>query len=74
VQYGHARCASILRKAGAPPGAAPDPGRLAQDAEWAVAKRLLDFGDALTRVIDGNEPHVLGHYLVDLCGDFSRWA
>lgn len=73
VQYGHARCASILRKAGAPPGTAADPRHLAQDAEWAVAKRLLDFGDALARVIDGNEPHVLGHYLVDLCGDFSRW-
>ncbi|HEU4409840.1 MAG TPA: arginine--tRNA ligase [Polyangiaceae bacterium] len=73
VQYGHARCASILRKAGAAPGGAPDPGRLAHEAEWTVARRLLDYGDVVARAAEGNEPHLLSHYLLDLCGDFSRW-
>jgi arginyl-tRNA synthetase len=73
LQYGHARCASVLRKAGAPPSPDADTTRLGHEAEWAVARRLLDFGDAVARVTDGNDPHVLSHYLLDLCGDFSRW-
>jgi arginyl-tRNA synthetase len=73
VQYGHARCASIVRKAGDASLPDPDPARLAHDAEWTVARRLLEFGDAVARSTDGNEPHLLAHYLVDLCGDFSRW-
>jgi arginyl-tRNA synthetase len=76
VQYAHARCASVLRKAGAPPADRldqPDPARLVHDAEWVVARRLLEYGDVVVRAADGNEPHLLTHYLLDLCGDFSRW-
>lgn len=76
LQYSHARCASILRKAepvvlDAATLAAMS--RLTTDAEWAVARRLLDFGDTVARSAAGCEPHVLAHYLLDLAGDFSRW-
>ncbi|HEU4537295.1 MAG TPA: arginine--tRNA ligase [Polyangiaceae bacterium] len=73
VQYAHARCASVLRKAGAPPAGRPDPARLGHDAEWAVARRLLEYGDVVARAAEGNDPHLLTHYLLDLCADFSRW-
>jgi arginyl-tRNA synthetase len=77
LQYSHARCASILRKANQ--AVALDDAtlaamaRLTTDAEWAVARRLLDFGDTVARAAAGCEPHVLAHYLLGLAGDFSRW-
>jgi len=77
LQYSHARCASILRRAGEPVGLDATTiaalSRLTTDAEWAVARRLLDFGDTVARAAAGCEPHVLAHYLLGLAGDFSRW-
>ena len=75
LQYSHARCASIARKAGGalPDAAGIDPGRLAHDAEWAIARRLLDFPDAVVRASEACEPHVIAHYLLGLAADFSRW-
>ena len=72
LQYSHARCASILRKAAEPVGAA-DLTKLGTDAEWAVAKRLHDFGDVVARAGAACEPHVICHYLLELAADFSRW-
>ncbi len=75
VQYQQARCASVLRKAAEPVGldTLDTLDRLTHDAEWAVARRLLDYGDTVARAASGCEPHVVAHYLLDLAGDFSRW-
>lgn len=77
LQYSHARCASILRKSGATvvldDATRAALTRLGHDAEWAVAKRVLDFGDTVARSAASCEPHILAHYLLDLAGDFSRW-
>lgn len=83
VQYAHARCASILRKAANPAekdgarGLAPDPSdggtALTEDLEWAVARKLLDFAEIVQRAGHGNEPHLVSRYLLDLCAVFSRW-
>jgi arginyl-tRNA synthetase len=77
LQYAHARCASIARKAGA---SAASPGdidvdfaRLAHDAEWTVAKRMFDLPDICVRAAETCEPHLLCHYLLSLAGDFARW-
>ena len=75
LQYSHARCASIARKAG---GAVTgvdgvDLDRLAHDAEWAIARRLLDFPEIVVRSSEACEPHVICHYLLQLAADFSRW-
>lgn len=75
LQYSHARCASILRNAGEPV-APPDDiefGELVHDAEWAVARRLIDFPDAVVRASEACEPHVICHYLLQLAAEFSRW-
>jgi arginyl-tRNA synthetase len=77
LQYSHARCAAIARKADEPIGAgdlaAIDWSKLDTDAEWALAKRLTDFADAVVRAGDACEPHVVCHYLLDVAGEFSRW-
>jgi len=73
VQYSHARCASIVRKAGEPVSTDVDYAKLTTDAEWAVAKRLADFADIVVRATDHCEPHVICHYLLELAAEFSRW-
>ena len=75
LQYSHARCASIGRKAGetvtSVEGIAFS--KLTHDAEWAVAKKLLDYPEIVVRSADAAEPHVIAHYLLELAGEFSRW-
>jgi arginyl-tRNA synthetase len=76
--YSHARCAGIVRKGGGVKAALDDEtlaslARLTTDAEWAVARRLLDLGEVVARAAAASEPHVVCHYLLDLAGDFSRW-
>src|ERR1043165_2222495 len=75
LQYSHARCASIARKAGAAVTgvAGVDLDRLAHDAEWAIARRLLESPEIVVRSADACEPHVICHYLLQLAADFSRW-
>ncbi|HMG23941.1 MAG TPA: arginine--tRNA ligase, partial [Kofleriaceae bacterium] len=75
LQYSHARCASIARRAGdrvtGIDGVELD--KLAHDAEWAVARRLLELPEAAVRAAEACEPHVICHYLLQLAADFSRW-
>lgn len=77
LQYSHARCASIQRKAGVTITAQDlgevDFGLLVTDDEWAIAKRLLDFPEIVVRAGDKAEPHIVCHYLLELAADFSRW-
>ncbi len=75
VQYSHARCASIGRKAGETITSTDgiDFGRLTHDAEWAVAKKLLELPEVVVRAGDNSEPHGIAHYLIELAGEFSRW-
>ena len=75
LQYSHARCASIARKGGERVTSLDgiDLGKLTHDAEWAVARRLLEFPDAVVRSSDACEPHIIAHYLLQLAAEFSRW-
>jgi len=75
LQYSHARCASIARKAGERVTSIDgvDFAKLAHDAEWAVARRLAEFPEVVVRAADVCEPHGIAHYLLELAGEFSRW-
>lgn len=92
LQYSHARCASIARKANeritsgkGTDSSSGEPelrttsvdevdfSRLTTEAEWAVAKKLLDFPEIVVRCTVNAEPHVICHYLLELSGEFSHW-
>jgi arginyl-tRNA synthetase len=75
LQYAHARCASIARKAGEPVTSADgiDFARLVHDAEWTLAKRMFELPDVVVRAAEACEPHLVCHYLLGLAGDFARW-
>jgi arginyl-tRNA synthetase len=76
VQYAHARCSSVLGKAGElslPDLATADPAPLAGDLEWAVARTLVEYPDVVAKAADSNEPHLVARYLLDLCASYSRW-
>jgi arginyl-tRNA synthetase len=75
LQYSHARCASIARKAGERVASIEgvDFTRLTTDLEWAVARKLLEFPDVVVRASEACEPHVVAHYLLELASEYSRW-
>ncbi len=72
IQYSHARCQSILRKAGGEPSA-PDAALLTHDFEWALALKLAEIPDVVNRCTETNEPHLLCRYLLDVSATFARW-
>jgi len=75
LQMQHARCASVQRKAGEQIRSVDgvDFSKLTHDAEWAVARKLIDFPEIVVRAVDNSEPHIICHYLLDLSAEFSRW-
>jgi arginyl-tRNA synthetase len=78
VQYGHARIASILRRAGISDAdtaslTSADVSQLRLDEEWALARLLTELGDETARAAESDDPHVIARYLLDVCGAFSRW-
>lgn len=76
VQYAHARCASVLRKAGVgaagPAGA--DLARLTHPAELALIRRLADFPRQIEIAARAQEPHRIAGYLAELAADLhAHW-
>jgi len=78
VQYAHARCCAILRRAReleAPVHAlSPEiTARLTLAEEIAILKRLGDFPDFVADAAAAREPHRVTTYLHDLAGDFQSY-
>jgi arginyl-tRNA synthetase len=76
VQYAHARCSSVLAKGGVSSVvelAEADPAPLTGELEWALARALTDFPDAVVKAAETCEPHIVSRYLLDLCAVYSRW-
>lgn len=73
LQYAAARIRSIFRGAGLDPASADAPILLGEDAERALALRLLDFGRVVAEVGATLEPHRLCAYLFDVAQDFSSF-
>jgi arginyl-tRNA synthetase len=78
VQYGHARCASIVRRAAeleAPrPAFSPElAAELSLPEELAILRRLAEFPDFVADAADAREPHRLTTYLMELAGEFQSY-
>ncbi|HRI52729.1 MAG TPA: arginine--tRNA ligase [Pseudomonadota bacterium] len=73
MQYAYARLRSIARRAEAE-GATPAPTLcLREPAERALARRLLDYSEAVETVVRTARPHHLCQYLYDLAGQVSTF-
>ena len=73
LQYTHARCCSIVSKAGALDFDKCDFSGLAGEESWEAVKLLNEFGDILLAVTEKNEPSLLSNYLLDLAKAFNRF-
>ena len=74
LQYATARIRSIFRRAGLDPaGAITAPIQVTEEAERALALRLLGFGAVVGQVADTTEPHRLCGYLFELASAFTTF-
>lgn len=76
VQYGHARIASVLRRAlpaDVEAAASADLAPLLHDAELALARRLAEFPAVLAGVVENLAPHRLARYARDVASDFHQF-
>jgi arginyl-tRNA synthetase len=76
VQYGHARIASVLRRAdqddvSAAPAAALTP--LTHPTELALARRLAEFPNVVAGIVEHLAPHRLARYARDVAADFHQF-
>ena len=72
LQYTFARIRSIFRKAGDLPATAVTI-MLETPQERDLARRMLQFSDVVSAVLQDLKPHYLCTYLYDLCGSFSAF-
>jgi len=78
VQYGHARCAAIKRRAASleaprPPLDAALAAELALPEEIAILRRLADFPDFVADAAIAREPHRVATYLTELASEFQSY-
>jgi len=74
VQYTHARCASLLRRADFD-WAAADKDYTALDSPeaFATAKLLYSFPDAVARACEKNEPYIITRHIIELAKAMNRF-
>jgi arginyl-tRNA synthetase len=76
VQYGHARIASVLRRAlpeDVEAAAAADLAPLVRASELALARRLSEFPAVVAGVVENLAPHRLARYARDVASDFHQF-
>ncbi len=72
VQYTHARCASLLAKAGE--WQAPrDYGALSDDVAKDILRNLERYPSLLREAADKNEPSMITRHVVDLCKLYNKF-
>ena len=75
VQYAHARCCSVLAKAGVPLDAdlttGLDTSSLSTDESFAVARLLYDYPTRITEAAEKYEPFIIARHLVALAQAYN---
>ena len=71
LQYSYVRIRSIFRKAAdGRRHSVPSPVHFTEPAEFALAKKLAQFGEILPTILDDYRPNLLCNYLFELAGAF----
>ena len=74
VQYTHARCASLLRRADFDWAAADKDYTALDNAEaFATAKLLHSFPDAVARACEKNEPYLITRHIIEIAKAMNRF-
>ncbi len=73
VQYTHARCVSVLSKAGGAPKKKIDYSVLTDDAAYETVKLLNTFDEAVYSAAVKYEPSIISRRLVKICQAFNRF-
>lgn len=73
LQYAYARTRSVLRRAGQNGAAGGGPVTLAEPAERALARHLLNFGFSLEAAAAEYRPNLLCNYLYELAGLLAQF-
>ena len=73
AQYTHARCCSVLRKAGSYDVNAMDPSCFADDATASLAKAIAAFPAAVLAAAEKNEPYIVSRATMEVCTAFNKF-
>ena len=73
VQYTHARCCSVLRKAEAYKDAAPDYSALQDDEALEVLMQLSRFPETVRKAMDQNEPCLITRHVTTLAQAYNKY-
>lgn len=73
LQYAYTRIRSVFRRAGVAPAEAGGAVALGDDAEVALALKLLQFEEAITAALEDYQPNLLCNYLFELAGIFTSF-
>ncbi len=73
VQYTHARCCSVLRKAAYKQTRELDFSALSDDAAQAVIRALAAFPHAVRDAMDKNEPYLVSRAVVAICQAYNKF-
>lgn len=73
AQYTHARCCSVLRKAGSYDVNAIDPSCFSDDATASLAKAIAAFPAAVLAAAEKNEPYIVSRATMEVCTAFNKF-
>ena len=73
AQYTHARCCSVLRKAGSYDAGRIDPSCFADDATASLAKAIAAFPAAVLAAAEKNEPYIVSRATMEVCTAFNKF-
>lgn len=73
VQYTHARCCSVLRKAQAYAGVEPDYGVLCDDEALDVLMLISRFPEVVRKAMEQNEPSLITRHTTSLAQAYNKY-